>query len=601
MKHVESPDAGPTESQHSALGRQLFLLGTVSLGGYVALSWLSRYFSADVPDTQRPTLSMLLLFAGEFFCYWAALWLAVRMPPSKKLVVSIVGFACLFRAVMLPSVPMHEVDIYRYLWDGAVLSEGVSPYRYAPQEVLDAISIPCESLESDLSRLVALRETHASLANILGRIHYGEYPSPYPSVSQLVFAVGAQITPSGTSPYARVVIMKGLLVLCDLATLLLVIALLKKTGRHVGWSLAYGWCPLLLKEIANGGHLDSIAMMFCTAAVWLEVRGCARPTEQSKRSALVVGFVLALAIGAKLYPVVLLPWFVILWWRRGSASLALVCLVSTVIAAIALLFPMFLDVGERLGRIDPPNVDLMQFQERVPGQLLTPAMSKLPQREVDPSAGIRAFLRRWEMNDLVFMVVLENLRPQTDVEPHKKPWFVLMPAATARSILTGWAATNDWLMRSSTVLDSPGAIKSSSFSLARLLTGSVFGILACWLAWRAAGQGDPLTWCRAAMLMIAWFWLTCPTQNPWYWCWVLPLLPFAQYRTWFVVGAMTLMYYLRFWLTAHFSGPPTLGTPYDGEHFFYFVVPWIEFLPCLLALAFEWGICHCQAPRLHDA
>jgi len=180
-----------------------------------------------------------------------------------------------------------------------------------------------------------------------------------------------------------------------------------------------------------------------------------------------------------------------------------------------------------------------------------------------PHGGLKEFLKRWEINDLIFMVVLENLRSQTDLDPQQKPWFVLAP--------------EDWSI--------VGA--DSSFLIARVLTGGVFFLIACWLAWRAAGESNPQAWCRAGMLTLAWFWFTCPTQNPWYWCWVVPLLPFARYRTWHVVGACSLMYYLRFWLTAHYPEPPLLGTPYNGEYFFYFVVPWIEFAPCLLALGLE--------------
>ena len=48
-----------------------------------------------------------------------------------------------------------------------------------------------------------------------------------------------------------------------------------------------------------------------------------------------------------------------------------------------------------------------------------------------------------------------------------------------------------------------------------------------------------------------------------------------------------MLYYLRFSFTAHYSQPPTWGTPYDGSYFFYGVVVWIEFLPIPLLLAFE--------------
>ena len=45
----------------------------------------------------------------------------------------------------------------------------------------------------------------------------------------------------------------------------LVLRLLTQTGRHRGWAIAYGWCPLVIKEIANSGHLDALATCSMTA------------------------------------------------------------------------------------------------------------------------------------------------------------------------------------------------------------------------------------------------------------------------------------------------------------------------------------------------
>jgi len=59
-------------------------------------------------------------------CYGLAAMLAVRLTASRSLSLGIFGAACLFRAVMLPSIPMYEIDVYRYIWDGAVCAEGVS-------------------------------------------------------------------------------------------------------------------------------------------------------------------------------------------------------------------------------------------------------------------------------------------------------------------------------------------------------------------------------------------------------------------------------------------------------------------------------------------
>ncbi|MCG8448087.1 MAG: hypothetical protein MI725_00725 [Pirellulales bacterium] len=540
----------------------LWLLMVASSVCYGALAFLSHQFDVPVPAGQRPTLMMLGFFFFAFFCYWVALIIAVRLPASRRFALGVFWSSCLLRLAMLPSIPMHEIDIYRYLWDGAVFAEGVSPYRYSPQQVLEAANRPeFAAEEEEFHRLVVLHARSDSLAESLNRIHYNTLPSPYPLVSQAVFAGAAMATPDNSSPYARLLIMKSLLVLFDLATLLVVLRLVREVGLHPGWSLAYGWCPLLMKEIANGGHLDSIAIFFTTLAVWLLVKTLRRPGALKLRSVAGTGSVLALAIGAKLYPVVLMPLFAALWWRQGRKGAFAVGVLAVGAVSLLLLYPLFF--ADR-------GMDVAA-KPQTAGQQATLQASN--NEEADPAAGIRTFLKQWEMNDLIFMLVLENLRSQADIEPYRKPWFVVVP--------------DDWL---------PELSKPTTFLIARIFTGGAFALLASWLAWRAAGQDDPKEWCRAGMLTLAWFWLTCPTQNPWYWCWVLPLLPFARYRTWHLVGAMTLLYYLRFWLTAHFSEPPVLGTAYDGVHFFYFVISWVEFAPCLIVLAVEYWLARRKKP-----
>jgi len=543
--------------------RWLVGLAVLSALDYVVLALLSRQFTGDVPAANRPTLMMLVLFAHQFVFYGCALWLALRLPATRRLLAVLVGAAVVFRAVLLPSVPMHEIDIYRYIWDGAVLAEGISPYHSTPQQVVDASNEPAGITDPTLQKLVELQARSGSLHACLHAIHFGHYSSPYPIVSQAVFAVAAKLTPDESTSSTRLLVMKSLLVLFDLGTLVVLMLLLRDVKMHPGWSIAYGWCPLVMKEVANGGHLDSIAIFLTTLAVWLLVR-----TRQpgSRRALVGIGITaatLALAIGAKLYPVVLVPLFAAVWLRRRGPLAAAVGLGMTALVAATLLYPLL-----------RPTVDLG-------------ANSAAEADKADD--GIQAFLQHWEMNDLIYMVVLENLRSQEESTPQTSPWFVVTSDAWSRAVVTRWAT---WKQR---ITDAePSALpltatqlRAESFSLARLITGGGFALLACWVAWRAAGQVDPRVWCRAAMLTLAWFWLTSPTQNPWYWCWVLPLLPFARCRTWLVVAAVTMLYYLRFWLSAHYADATVLGTSYNGEYFFYYVVAWVEFLPILLALAAE--------------
>ncbi len=553
----------------------LTVLALASCLAYAAIAVLSRQFVDGRPDIERPLLTVLGLLGVAFACYLAAIATAVRARDNRRLLGMIVGGSVVFRLTMLGSWPIQEVDIYRYLWDGAATVSGVSPFRYSPQQVLRASTD--DELPEDLRRLVALRDGSPAMATILSRVHFQELPTIYPPASQAVFAMTTRLTPRGATVFQRLVAMKACFLLFDLATLALVIGLLRVTGRHVGWSVAYGWCPLLIKEFSNSGHLDAVAVFLTTLAVWLTVRtvfprqrGAVKPRATAE-TWLAAG-VLGLAVGAKLYPVVLAPWFAAAWirrlgWLRAAGPASVFALTTA-----AVLWPMMPTANVVVGDVSHGD-KAKQFTIADGVASHNPATD--PQ---DPSLGLKTFLRRWEMNDWLFMLLSENVRPQSDTPPGQRPWFSVVP--------------EDWRPR---LLEAPAAwlqVKpaAAAFLITRLVTGGVFLVLAVVLAsvcydWRAARPADRIVWLRAAFLTLAWFWLLCPTQNPWYWAWAMPLVMFARSRAWLALSGLALIYYLRFWLASHCPVEPVLGTGYPGEMFFDLVVTWLEFGPWFVWLA----------------
>ena len=514
----------------------LAVLLTVAFG---AIAGLSFRFAPDSTPMQRPVLATLAWLAIAFAAYLAAIFVALRSKEDRWLLAIVVLASVLFRAVSIYSWPILEVDIYRYLWDGSVAMEGVSPYRYSPQQVLAAA--PQSELPEDLDRLAQLRYGSPAAATILSRVHYGELTTIYPPVSQAVFAAATRLTPSSAGVLDRIVIMKTAFVLFDLATLAVVIALLRLTGKHVGWSVAYGWCPLVIKEIANTGHLDSVAVFLVVWALYFALRPLpdAKSRASGGKSVAVSAALLALAVGAKLYPVVLFPLFAAVWgrmlgWRRMSAAV----LASGVTASV-LLWPM------------------------------------VPLQEAPPADGLTAFLRRWEMNDFLFLLVVENLKPPADAKPDQQTWFAIVPEAWRARLLK---IPSRWC---------PSDPSRAAFFSARFVTSLAFLIILAVLVGRASLSTDPTTWLRVAFLALAWFWLLSPTQNPWYWIWALPLVMFARGKAWLALSGLTMVYYVRFWLTYHWSDQPVFGTRYCGAAFFDLVVTWLEYGPCFVLLGVE--------------
>ena len=246
------------------------LLTAVSGGLYALIARVSSRFEYTQPFVDRPIPVMVALLGAAFAVYLLASLIAARWAPSRGQLGMIAGAALLYRLILLPTPPIQEVDIYRYLWDGIVVSQGINPFRFPPQAVREARLD--EVRDPRLASLVQVRDADPHVRTLLARIHYAELPSVYPPVSQAVFAAAAWMAPTQASIAQRILILKIWLLGFDLATGALVLMLLRETGRPLGMFVLYAWCPLVLKEFSNSGHLDVIAVFLTTLAMWLAVR-----------------------------------------------------------------------------------------------------------------------------------------------------------------------------------------------------------------------------------------------------------------------------------------------------------------------------------------
>ena len=565
---VASSQSGTLDSTNKGLAKSapqqlLVALGVGSLVCYALITWLShRFYLSDQIESLhgRPILLVLGLFGASFLIYVFAIRLILNQEPLRHGLRVIIGFAILFRLVVFFSTPIQEVDIYRYLWDGEVCSQGVSPFRFSPTTVINAMEV--ETGNRDLDFLASHARNNRSLDELLHKIHFRDLPTVYPPTSQAVFALAAMMTPDAASVETRVKVMKCWLIAFDLATLWLVIQLLSICRANPMLSIVYGWCPLLIKEISNSGHLDSIATFLTTLAVFGLVVAVYSPTDKPDSRAwihqglLLTSLGLALSVGAKIFPVVLVPLFA--WVVQKRKGWIHVVLSASVFIVVLLLLSW-------------PMVIKQQETYDAAGVVVTSAIN-----ESEPSEGLAAFVKYWEMNDLLFMVVVENLKPEEQFPSNAGIWFSFAPQSWRKSVAN---ATESWGIPNN----------EGPFLVTRLLTTILFVILAFYFAARAGQSSSPQRIIEYVFLTLATFWFLSPTQNPWYWTWTLPFLPFVRQRAWFLVSGFAFAYYLRFWIDYHFSQQTllTLGhRDYVGTEFFDFFVPWIEFGPILLWI---WG------------
>lgn len=498
---------------------------------------------AHQDPAQRPVLAMIAAFVIASVFYLIACWrwmfsAAARSSESSSELGSIVGFAILFRLILLFTDPILEVDLYRYIWDGEVAVATADPYQYAPVEFLqwrypENYRIPFTRSMVDQQWIETFAAQQSpGMQQVLQRVHFGNFTSPYPPVSQVFFAASQWICPAESSMETRVVSMKSMLVLFDLAVGFVLLLILRRVQLSDNFCVAWFWCPLVMKEFANSGHLDSIAIFFCILAVLFMVRQlqAVRLGDALKLSFFVAMF-LSLGIGAKVFPIVLVP----LWAIATLRKLGLAAVLPGFALAITTL------------AINVPLLEKVQAYRN--------AAAETSGENLLPTPGIMAFAESWEINDMIFMVIVENLKP---VDQQNAAWFSVVPES--------------WRQQAEDSL--------TPFQLTRMITTAMFAAILIVLAvrwWRTDEDESVGEFLNCLFLSLAWFWFLSPTQNPWYWCWAIPLLPFTRRKTWFLVAALVLYYYSRFHFENH-------KLPMNDFHFF---VPFYQFLPVLVLLAIE--------------
>ena len=581
---------------------------------HLAICKLSFRFAVEVPPVEHPILAALGWFALAFGIYLAALQLALRIPPTCQTTGLIIGFAIVFRVIAWWSEPILELDLYRYLWDGRVTSIGISPFQFAPQQVFDStlselryfertldvpkVSIsPAKSInplqEIDITsgnqnfgRLTALARTESNVRKILNLVQYPELTTVYPPVSQAVFCITTLLTPTAASVETSIRLLKLGVLTFDLGTILILLMLLRCLNYSTGWLVAYAWCPLVIKEFANSAHIDSVAVflttlsLFCTVRAIQTTRTESNVTEQSSSQSWIwwpaATLCLAMAVGAKLYPVILTPLLFCSMLRRTGWKMTITTFLLFTAVVLALVAPLILSspstptIASHVP-IDSKNPDAVPGPfGKSPHELMRPTLQTA-------SSGLTSFLRQWEINDFLFLVLVENCRPENYTHDDSHPWFVIVPDSVRRHGVTLGA----WLVPNFPRKDIP-------FLLARSITLSLFFGLALYFAWRGSRTTSPTEFLEQAFLTISWFWLLAPTQNPWYWTWSLPLISFTRNRVWLGMSGLVLLSYLRFWFVSHEFHCDWFSWHYSGATVFDFVIVWFEYTPWFILLFLTW-------------
>ena len=266
--------------------RPLLPLGILLVAALGAFGWLH---AIAMP------LPRLLLPAAAFLCYGAAGLTAARTGTSHGTPVALIWtIAVLARLVLLPLPPELSDDIHRYLWDGHVLTHGISPYAHPPAaDALAGIRTPWH-----------------------GEINHPDVPTIYPPLAQLLFAAVA-------ATGGAVLGAKALWLGFDLGCGLLLQRIATRTGRNPAPVLVwYLWSPLLVVETAWSAHFDAVGLFFVAAVILFAGSG---GRDRARTRSAAIGALLAAAATVKFVPAAALPALVRRHGRTALVAFAAVC------------------------------------------------------------------------------------------------------------------------------------------------------------------------------------------------------------------------------------------------------------------------------------
>jgi hypothetical protein len=256
----------------------------VLLGLAMPLPYL---YAVRLGDLREHTVVFLVAFFAAFALYAGATVLALRAETlSRRAVAASFALAATLQALLLLTRPALSDDMYRYVWDGRVQAQGISPYRYPP----------------DAPEVQALRDR-----DVWPAINRRSAVTIYPPGAQAAFALLWRIVPDSVRWFQAAMAAGGLVAGA------LLVGLLRSLGRSPARVLIYLWSPLLAFETAHAAHVDGLVLPLLVGAWWARVR---------ERDGL-VGLLLGLATSVKLYPILLIP---ALWrprHRRGRWRLPL--------------------------------------------------------------------------------------------------------------------------------------------------------------------------------------------------------------------------------------------------------------------------------------
>lgn len=201
----------------------------------------------------------------------------------------LIGASIVLRLLFLVAIPDLSQDFYRFIWDGRLLLQGVNPYLFTPDQIL----------QDNLSSVAQADE----LIRGMGSLSAGHY-SNYPPINQLFFALAAFL--GGSSILGSVIGLRLIIILADLGILYFGTELLRKLELPTHRIFWYLLNPFIIIELTGNLHFEGVMLFF---VIWsLYLLSCL-PAGMARKHYVWAAVLLGISVSVKLLPLLFLPVF----------------------------------------------------------------------------------------------------------------------------------------------------------------------------------------------------------------------------------------------------------------------------------------------------
>lgn len=259
---------------------------------------------------------IIALYAPAFITY---LWIYQHTTNGLQ-IKWMLAVAILARLLIMPSFPLLSDDIFRFVWDGRLIVNGINPFEQLP-----------------LYYMQPGNEVAGLDESLFEQLNSPEYFTIYPPVAQGIFALAAFLFRESIPGAA--LLIKVFLFFCEVGSILLLPALLRKLQLPEKNALLYALNPLVIIEVVGNLHFEGAMVFFLLLAFWWILQ------ERLFLSALAM----SLSIAAKLLPLIFLFFFIRrLGWKRALIYFSLMGMVLVLLFAPLLGEAFFAGFGSSL-------------------------------------------------------------------------------------------------------------------------------------------------------------------------------------------------------------------------------------------------------------